>query len=1216
MAEDAETGDLLRYLDGTLPPRDAERLSERLRDDPALRRRLAGIAMQSVMLQEIGEEARAAAPSRRRLPAVAAAAAAVAAAVATAWLAARPPPIGTVASATAAGDAPGPPPAILRGPARLPMVPGAAVRAGDRLETGHAAVRIEYRGEPTALEAGPGTALSLGSDRGVKLVRLDCGELAARIASQPAGRPMRFATPHAVAEVLGTRLRLAAGARATLLEVEEGRVRLTRSCDGASADVPAGCAAVAAAGAPLEVLRRPEDPKALRQAVREGAVPGERRAGADERELEALFDRKIEGLETPPRKLCYVYKSELTPAVAVLSRSSTVTVFNRIKDYGLSGPTACAWASGGQIRTAGRQEISGLDESWMLFWFAGGAGWEGLRYSEYAKRLIKDERSFTFDVPFLVSLQRKPRRVAVGENGVELAFPGEAGLVQIMPLLGVDRPAPATTSKWKDGLPPEIVRLAREWNARLKFMPVQVREDYAVDAARDSVDITYSYRFVAVRDEWGTAGSQDAPLPPVVALAAEHGFPLRFSPQPRDTRCPTHFGPLWVAPGASSVTVSVPGIASLATRVPVPRVDRSRDTDLLEKIEREALQGLDDPGAGWWAGASIALKQGHKAACIPYVSPQAAEAIKAATMRIVNSEVFDYGRNAARLVDEKRRRIYVVDYYNHFNRFAGDDESPACQFPRGLWSYAFHTGDWYSIRRLWPDIRGAGVGSYVKNNWIIQSRFNSGGDTFHDIILGTCAMARMAAVLGEEKDYGLFTYLLARHLLAYYGFEYALARHAVKYPPWFVPVDDWKPMLVWDIYAPFGGFFTPYDASGFYGTFSGFKEHYARIGEGTGEMADVMARFYRRFLAGHARETFEGVERRMKIDAKDDFWGLIFHLNAVLNDWDHERTRSWLEACPWTGKGNVTVLRTLYDKRHPPREVEVLHPSLRRRVTGRGIDLQVDGEGHMNLDVDTEGRREPALFWFGFNAPGAAVKEGTHGSNTLKFGEIIPGPGKIIARETARPNWVAAVYSFDLGRPSAEQEAAAEEQGRARWLAIGPFGDQRAADKQFDTVFEPERDRISAPDTAREYVGGVKYKEGNAEPPLKVKWREIRLGVKPLGDSGPAVPFAASCRLGFDHFGYQYLYTRVKAPKDMDATVCMGYRGPNRVWVNGQEIYSTRKRTPFKPDGHMFPVRLRKGWNPILIKARCVEFWETFSFAVYDDQEQLIPGLVFDPRGK
>jgi len=700
-----------------------------------------------------------------------------------------------------------------------------------------------------------------------------------------------------------------------------------------------------------------------------------------------------------------------------------------------------------------------------------------------------------------------------------------------------------------------------------------------------------------------------------VALAAEHGMPLKFSARTRDTQCPTHFGPLWVAPAAKSVTVSIPGIASLVTRIPVPDVDPARDAELIKRIEQRVLADVDQPGGGWWAGASIAMNQGHKAACIPYVSPEAAEVIKAASMRIVNTEVFDFGRNAARLVDEQRGRVYVVDSVNHFQRYAGDDESPACEFPRGLWSYAFHTGDWYSIRQLWPNLQGAGVGSYVKNNWVLQSRFNSGGDTFHDIIIGTCAMARLAAALGEEKDYGLFTYLLARHLVAYYGFEYALARHAVKYPPWFVPLDERKPMLVWDIYAPFGGFFAPYDASGFYGPFSGFKEHYARIGEGSGEMPDVMGRFYRRFLARHARERFAGVEKEVKLDAKDGFWGLLFHLNACLNGWDYEKTRAWLDACPWTGKDDVPVLRTLHDQKHPPREVEVLHPKLRKAVAGRGVDLQADGEGHLNLDLDTEGRREPAVFWFGFNAADARIREGTHGDQTIKFGEIVPGTGKIVAREWDRPNWVTAVYSFNLSRPSAEQAAAAEEQGRARWLAVGPFGDQRRADEQFDTVFEPEKDKVGIPDPGREFAGGVKYRGTQAEPPLRVRWREIQLGVKPLGDTGPPVPFAASCRLGFDHFGYQYLYTRVRAPADLDALAGLGYRGPNKVWINGQLAYVTTRRTSFKPDAHLFPVKLKKGWNAILIKARCVEFWESFSFALYDPQEQPIAGLVFDPRG-
>jgi hypothetical protein len=67
---------------------------------------------------------------------------------------------------------------------------------------------------------------------------------------------MLFTTPHAEVTVLGTRLALTVSAEATRLEVQEGRVRITRLPDRASVEVKAGQFAVARAGSEL-VAQRP-----------------------------------------------------------------------------------------------------------------------------------------------------------------------------------------------------------------------------------------------------------------------------------------------------------------------------------------------------------------------------------------------------------------------------------------------------------------------------------------------------------------------------------------------------------------------------------------------------------------------------------------------------------------------------------------------------------------------------------------------------------------------------------------------------------------------------------------------------------------------------------------------------------------------------------------------------------------------------------------------
>ncbi len=141
--------------------------------------------------------------------------------------------------------------AVARGPETIPAATGLDLRAGDALRL-PAGSTIAFRyPDGTRVEAEPGSRLALATEAGAKRIALREGSLSAIVAPQPAGRPMTFATPHAEARVVGTRLALAAGKSETRLEVTEGRVRLVRTADRRAVDVAAGFRAVAAPSRPL-----------------------------------------------------------------------------------------------------------------------------------------------------------------------------------------------------------------------------------------------------------------------------------------------------------------------------------------------------------------------------------------------------------------------------------------------------------------------------------------------------------------------------------------------------------------------------------------------------------------------------------------------------------------------------------------------------------------------------------------------------------------------------------------------------------------------------------------------------------------------------------------------------------------------------------------------------------------------------------------------------
>jgi ferric-dicitrate binding protein FerR (iron transport regulator) len=93
-----------------------------------------------------------------------------------------------------------------------------------------------------------------------KALRLEAGTVHAEVTHQPEGRPLLIATADAEAVVLGTRLILDTKTSDTRLSVEKGLVRLVRTFDRESVEVPAGKRVVAEETGALIVQDSPTPP--------------------------------------------------------------------------------------------------------------------------------------------------------------------------------------------------------------------------------------------------------------------------------------------------------------------------------------------------------------------------------------------------------------------------------------------------------------------------------------------------------------------------------------------------------------------------------------------------------------------------------------------------------------------------------------------------------------------------------------------------------------------------------------------------------------------------------------------------------------------------------------------------------------------------------------------------------------------------------------------
>lgn len=140
--------------------------------------------------------------------------------------------------------------------ARIDRVEGGVLQAGRSVKAGDAV----WAGAPLETAAGgragiaysDGTRLEVGGNAAVsfagpgKIVRLERGALEADVAPQPKDTPLIVRTPQAEVRVLGTWFAVTCRSDATEVEVEKGRVRVTRVRDGRSLELREGQHAVVA----------------------------------------------------------------------------------------------------------------------------------------------------------------------------------------------------------------------------------------------------------------------------------------------------------------------------------------------------------------------------------------------------------------------------------------------------------------------------------------------------------------------------------------------------------------------------------------------------------------------------------------------------------------------------------------------------------------------------------------------------------------------------------------------------------------------------------------------------------------------------------------------------------------------------------------------------------------------------------------------------------
>ncbi|HWG43901.1 MAG TPA: hypothetical protein VN688_14080 [Gemmataceae bacterium] len=132
------------------------------------------------------------------------------------------------------------------------------------------------------------------------------------------------------------------------------------------------------------------------------------------------------------------------------------------------------------------------------------------------------------------------------------------------------------------------------------------------------------------------------------------------------------------------------------------------------------------------------------------------------------------------------------------------------------------------------------------------------------------------------------------------------------------------------------------------------------------------------------------------------------------------------------------------------------------------------------------------------------------------------------------------------------------------WLMLGPFVDK--PEKNHAKEFPPEKDAV---DLKREYDG----RKG------KIRWKEYH-------SKQDRIDLLDACSLRSEDAGGAVAYTVcwIKSDKERLAILATGSDDGIKVWLNRKIVHDKGGYRPAAPNSERTPIRLKAGWNELLVK--------------------------------
>ena len=408
--------------------------------------------------------------------------------------------------------------------------------------------------------------------------------------------------------------------------------------------------------------------------------------------------------------------------------------------------------------------------------------------------------------PLVIAFDRRPAKAVRQGSGCRFEFGGPRGWIGLARASGI-RSWSGKASCELGAAVQDLACSSRQLAQLLRNYPYRSEMRFRCE----DKTILFEERPAYIRwtNAWGESGGVRVPCPPLIAFAADMGYPVSFPDGvPQKAAPDTLFGPYraWDASKCPVARYRLPKGKKDFTIYPRPigshEAKGVADSATLRLRTEHSYPEVDDCICGWCPWASSSCAQAYFS---PGQTKELTELWRPKAAYILSDNHWFVRREP---IGGKEYPVSFA-WTDEAERVLGDINSGIGAALSGIDRYAAFSGDWDFVRKNWQKIRRIPLNWVYEHGWtMLQSGSReqtaaSGIDM--DVITyeGMAALARMAETIGENDAQAMAEMMLSR---------YALMMCAKNFGPAWQTLPCKTPHAEWDVAAlglyEGGGFWT------------------------------------------------------------------------------------------------------------------------------------------------------------------------------------------------------------------------------------------------------------------------------------------------------------------------------------------------------------------------------------------------------------------------